>query len=163
MNLTLIRDQLSSKSSVGTLSIDGKFECFTLEDAVRPVKIKGLTAVPYGAYEVIISWSARFKRQLPLLLEVPHFDGIRIHAGNTETDTDGCILVGQSRTTDQIIKSRIAFSALFEKLEAASKSGKIFISIEAPSTAGMVGANTSSVTLAVPTKSLRRALTAITK
>ena len=163
MDLTLIRDQLSSKSSIGTLSIDGKFECFTLEDAVRPVKIKGLTAVPYGAYEVIISWSARFSRQLPLLLDVPHFDGIRIHAGNTDADTEGCILVGQSRTRDKISKSKAALSALFEKLEAASKTEKIFISIEAPSTAGMVGANASSFTLAVPKKSLRRALTASTK
>jgi hypothetical protein len=80
MELQLVRTDLTPKSSVGTLSIDGRFECFTLEDAVRPVKIKGLTAIPYGAYEV----SQRFRRRLPLLLAVPNLDGIRIHAGATQ-------------------------------------------------------------------------------
>jgi hypothetical protein len=149
MNVTIVRDRLTARSSTGTLSIDGVFECFTLEDAVRPVKIKGLTAIPYGAYELIISWSARFGRQLPLLLDVPHFDGIRIHAGNTDADTDGCILVGQTRETDRIGQSKAAFSALFAKLEAAAKKEKIFVNIAMPGMAA-TGAPLDGVANAAP-------------
>jgi hypothetical protein len=158
MELQLVRTDLTPKSSVGTLSIDGRFECFTLEDAVRPVKIKGLTAIPYGAYEVVVSWSQRFRRRLPLLLAVPNFDGIRIHAGNTDADTDGCILVGLTKSVDAIGKSRLAFDALFAKLEAASAREKIFIAIEP------AGSNDLARPLALArnTSSLRRALTSAT-
>lgn len=161
MNLTIVRDRLTAKSSIGTLSIDGVFECFTLEDVVRPVKIKGLTAIPYGAYELIISWSARFGRQLPLLLDVPHFDGIRIHAGNTDADTDGCILVGQTRETDRIGQSKAAFSALFAKLEVATKKEKIFVNIEMPGRAA-TSATPGDIANVMPGASMhspRRALT----
>lgn len=155
MDVKIIRDKLTAKSTTGTLSIDGTFECFTLEDAVRPVKIKGLTAIPYGTYELIISWSARFSRRLPLLLGVPNFDGIRIHAGNTDADTDGCILVGQTRDKDRIGRSKAAFTALFEKLESAAKKQKIFVSIEATdSNQGLL-----EVGIRSPTASPRRELT----
>ena len=90
MELTLTRTDFTNDSTIGELSVNGKFECFTLEDKVRPVKIKGMTAIPAGAYEVVINFSERFQRPLPLLLNVPNFDGIRIHAGNTAKDTEGC-------------------------------------------------------------------------
>lgn len=119
MQLRLKRQPSTSKSTSGALSIDGKFECFTLEDVVRDKKIPGETAIPAGTYKVIINQSNRFKRLLPLLLDVPGFEGVRIHPGNTAADTEGCILVGDIRSTDTVSKSVIAFNRLFAKMLAA--------------------------------------------
>jgi hypothetical protein len=103
--------------TIGTLSVDGRTECFTLEDvrrelADRPVsdwKVPGKTAIPEGAYNVVVTPSVRFKRDLPLLENVPGFSGIRIHPGNTAADTEGCILVGAAKGPDQVTHSREAF------------------------------------------------------
>lgn len=129
MELTLIRTDFTEESTIGELSINGKFECFTLEDKVRPVKIKGFTAIPAGSYEVVITFSERFQRPLPLLLNVPNFDGIRIHAGNTAKDTDGCILVGREKQKNFVGTSKLALEALFKKLKAASPKEKLFIHV----------------------------------
>lgn len=118
MKLTLIRNKSSGKSTIGRLLIDGVFQCWTLEDVVRPAKIAHETAIPAGTYKVIITESARFKRRLPLLVGVPGFEGIRIHPGNSAADTDGCILVGTSTAPDWVGGSRVAFDALFAKLDA---------------------------------------------
>jgi hypothetical protein len=101
--------------------IDGIWECYTLEDVERPVKIKAETAIPKGTYKVIINQSNRFKRLMPLLLNVPNFEGVRIHAGNTNHDTEGCILVGQSRNKNYIGQSRKAYEKLFKKMQAAKE------------------------------------------
>lgn len=129
MELKLIREDFTSESSIGRLFLNGVFECFTLEDQVRPVKVKGSTAIPYGHYEVIVSFSQRFQRPMPLLLNVPNFDGIRIHWGNYPRDTDGCILVGTEKSVDEVSHSKIAFDKLFSKLQAAAETEKIFIEI----------------------------------
>jgi hypothetical protein len=96
---------------------------------VRPVKIAGRTAIPAGRYEVIINFSQRFGRPLPLLLNVPDFEGVRIHPGNTPANTEGCILVGETKSENFIGQSRVAFDQLFEKLKAASATEKIFVEI----------------------------------
>jgi hypothetical protein len=119
MLITVKRLYRGDNSVIGELSIDGIFECFTLEDLERPVKIKGETAIPKGTYKVIINESNRFKRLLPLLLNVPGFEGVRIHSGNTNHNTEGCILVGQSRNKDFIGQSRKAFEKLFKKMQKA--------------------------------------------
>jgi hypothetical protein len=129
MKLFLERDIFTDTATTGRLSIGMDFECYTLEDVVRDIKIKGETAIPYGTYEVIINWSNRFQRPMPLLLNVPGFEGIRIHAGNTAADTEGCILVGQSRGVDYVKDSRKAFAELFVKLVKAMESDKIFIEV----------------------------------
>lgn len=129
MELNVKRTDLSENCTIGELSVDGQFECYTLEDMVRPVKIKGVTAISAGRYEVIINYSQRFNRQLPLLLNVPDFEGVRIHPGNTAADTEGCILVGQTKSAGFVGQSRLAFEQLFSKLQAASVTGKIFIEI----------------------------------
>lgn len=129
MNLKLVRRTLTEQSTIGTLSINGVFECFTLEDRVRPVKIHGATAIPAGIYEVAITFSDRFRKPLPLLLNVPNFAGIRIHPGNTAEDTEGCILVGTTERKDFIGNSRVAFKALFTKLDAALRREKVFIEV----------------------------------
>ena len=130
MNLTLIRKFPAPDCIIGELYIDGKFECFTLEDIQRPLKIAGVTAIPRGHYEIVITFSARFGKPLPLLLNVPGFDGVRIHTGNTSTNTEGCVLVGKSRTNNSITQSRDAFNVLFPKLQAAASKEKIIIEIK---------------------------------
>jgi hypothetical protein len=129
MDVNVKRLEFSEESTVGELSINGEFECYTLEDKVRPVKIKGKTAIPAGRYEVIINFSQRFQRQLPLLLKVPDFEGVRIHPGNTAANTEGCILVGETKEENFVGHSRLAFDRLFEKLKIASRTEKIFIEI----------------------------------
>jgi hypothetical protein len=117
MKLELIRERSSDKSTIGRLLIDGHFQCWTLEDVVRPVKIAQQTAIPAGTYKVVITESNRFKRRLPLLVDVPGFEGIRIHPGNSAADTEGCILVGLAKTLDWVSGSRRAFEALFLELD----------------------------------------------
>lgn len=119
MKIEVKRLHRTSNSTIGELTIDGKFECYTLEDVERDVKIKGETAISKGTYKVIINQSNRFKRLLPLLINVPNFEGVRIHAGNSNHDTEGCILVGQNRSLDYITKSRKAFDSLFKKMQKA--------------------------------------------
>jgi hypothetical protein len=129
MELRVERTDFSETSTIGKLYVDDQFECYTLEDKVRPVKIKGETAIPAGRYEVIINFSQRFGRMLPLFLNVPNFEGVRIHPGNTAADTEGCILVGETKDAEFIGQSKLAFEGLFNKLKTASESEKIFIEI----------------------------------
>lgn len=119
MVITVKRLYKTENSTIGEMLVDGVFECFTLEDKERPVKIKGETAIPKGTYRVIINESNRFKRLLPLLIDVPNFEGVRIHSGNSNHDTEGCILVGQTRNKNYIGQSRKAFDKLFKKMQAA--------------------------------------------
>ena len=121
MKLVLERLQLADTFTIGSLSIDGVFECWTLEDQVRESspKVFGKTAIPYGVYEINVTYSPRFDRFLPLLLAVPGFSGIRIHPGNFSTDTGGCILVGLDRRTGSIGRSRDAMHDLLPKLQTA--------------------------------------------
>lgn len=125
MKLQLERLQRDPDVTIGSLSIDGQFEAWTCEDCVRPdgVKIPGETAIPPGSYTVDITYSPRFSRDLPLLLNVQGFVGVRIHPGNTPDDTAGCILVGQDRMAKNIGRSRLAFDALFAKLRVAKLKG----------------------------------------
>ncbi len=117
MRLKVNRVQFTEISTIGELWVDDDEDrfCFTLEDKVRSsgVKVAGKTAIPPGQYEIIINWSQRFKRPMPLLLDVPNFEGVRIHAGNTPEDTEGCILVGFNRSPDFVGHSRAAFDTLF--------------------------------------------------
>jgi hypothetical protein len=121
MKIEVKRLHKTSNSTIGELTIDGKFECYTLEDIERDVKIKCETAIPKGTYKVIINQSNRFKKLMPLVLNVPNFEGIRIHPGNSNHDTEGCILVGQTRSKDYISKSRKAYEILFAKMKLAKE------------------------------------------
>lgn len=129
MEIRVVRKYFTENSTIGELSVNGKFECYTLEDVTRPVKVAGMTAIAPGHFELVVTFSARFKKLLPLLLNVPNFDGVRIHPGNTAHDTEGCLLVGQTKKKDFIGGSKAAFEALFAKILAASKKEKIFIEI----------------------------------
>ncbi|HYE75652.1 MAG TPA: DUF5675 family protein [Blastocatellia bacterium] len=130
--LLLERKTLTDKSTVGEISINGRFQCYTLEDVVRSHKIKSQTAIPAGRYQIKITPSARFKRDLPLLLDVPEFEGIRIHPGNTDADTEGCILVGLTRKDNFIGESRRAFDQIFSSLRYWLTKGEVWITIKNP-------------------------------
>lgn len=141
MNLRLLRTDFTEKTTIGELSIDGQFFCFILEDRERglrasmttselvTLKVFGKTAIPTGRYEVILSFSERFQRHLPLLLHVPVFDGIRIHNGNFDRDTEGCLLVGATKQPDMVTASRITLTKLMPVLTNAAKKQKIFIDV----------------------------------
>jgi hypothetical protein len=126
MELDLKRVQLDDDVTIGSLEVDGVWECWTLEDTVRAdgVKIAGETAIPSGRYTVDITMSPRFKVELPLLVNVDGFVGVRIHPGNSAQDTEGCILVGQDRQAKSIGHSRAAFNRLMTKLSAAKSRGE---------------------------------------
>jgi hypothetical protein len=132
MDLLMRRDPSADGSTIGRLFIDGIFEAFTLEDVVRPgPKVMHETAIPAGRYQVDITMSERFQRMLPVLLDVPGFTGVRIHPGNTNADTSGCILIGQSRAHDSISSSKLAMQALQPKIAGALARGEqVFITIE---------------------------------
>lgn len=141
MNLLLQRSSGGTGCTIGALFIDGLQGCFTCEDVVREIpgapvsawKVPGETAIPAGTYQVIISHSNRFNRDLPILLNVPGFEGIRIHPGNTAADTEGCILPGKRIGEDGVLDSRAAFNELFATLEDALDAGEtIHIEVRNP-------------------------------
>lgn len=127
MRMRLERLQLDPDVTIGSLTIDGDWCCWILEDAVREVagqpvaawKVPGKTAIPYGTYAVDITRSQRFQRDLPLLQAVPGFTGVRIHPGNTSADTEGCLLPGIDRLAKSVGRSRDAFGALFSQIRDA--------------------------------------------
>jgi hypothetical protein len=129
LRLELVRSTFGPNTTTGDLYADGVWACFTLEDRVRTSpKVPGETAIPEGTYPLLITPSPRFKRRLPLLVNVPGFDGIRIHPGNSHKDTEGCILVGegvnQFSAEPMLTKSVSAFNRLFEMLEEAIEAGE---------------------------------------
>ena len=114
--------------TVGRLFVDGKFFCNTLEDNVRDLsyekKVYGKTAIPYGEYKVVYNWSPKFGRNLPRLLNVPAFEGILIHPGNTADDSAGCILVGRNTEVGRLTESRYTSDKLNVLIEDAQRRGE---------------------------------------
>ncbi len=130
MNIQLKRRYLGEGYTIGSLSIDGQYFCDTLEDAVRQVKVYGKTAIPYGRYNIILNVSPRFGRILPRLIDVPQFDGVLIHRGNTAEDTAGCILVGENKVKGKVIHSTPYEIGLVKMMqEAIDRGDKITIEI----------------------------------
>ena len=136
MFLELERKELYDDRTIGGFYINGVWAYFTLEDKDRRleeggVKIPGMTAIPRGHYKVTISWSNRFHRFMPHILDVPNFAGVRIHTGNTPVDTDGCILIGLGHdvNTHNILKSQLAFDDFFPRLEKGLFDGDVWITI----------------------------------
>ena len=141
MELLLDRKYPKSEYCIGRLYIDGKFFCNTLEDKIVDLnkngtfdcgefKISGHTAIPYGEYEVKVTYSPKFKRELPILLNVSHFEGIRIHRGNTHKDSSGCILVGENSKKGMLLNSTKYEENITKLLkEAQHRNEKIIIKI----------------------------------
>ena len=139
MELALKRIAYRKTYTIGKLYIDGVYFCDTLEDVNRDLnhdgdlkdegeeKVMHETCIPFGTYKVIINWSNRFKRNMPLLLDVPEFDGIRIHNGTTAANTSGCILVGKNSIVGQLTESKETFNKLFDILQSTKESIQIEI------------------------------------
>lgn len=131
MELKVLRYKLAKTYTLGKLFIDNKFQCYTLEDAVRKKKIPNETAIPEGRYKIIIDWSSKFKKLLPRLLNVPEFLGVRIHSGNNDKHTQGCILVGDTVGEGWIGESRLAFDVVFDKIKTAiNKKEQVYIEVK---------------------------------
>lgn len=112
LNLHLTREMCSEHATLGQLFIDGDFKWWTLEDRLHDgPKIPGETCIPAGRYQVVMTLSLRFGKVMPQLVNVPGFAGIRIHGGNTDKDTLGCIMVGGSATTSKGTDPTIAHCA----------------------------------------------------
>ena len=129
--------------TIGRMSLNGVYFCDTLEDTDRSLnaamsldeilskKRKGITAIPTGKYDVILTFSPRFKRVLPLLLNVKGYEGVRVHAGNTNKDTEGCLLVGENKVKGQVINSRATLEKLMSVLlECEKRKEEITITID---------------------------------
>lgn len=134
MQLKLNRIFKTNTFTIGELYINEKYVTDTLEDRVRPEgeKIYGKTAIPEGTYEMVLSYSPRFKKILPEILNVPNFTGIRIHSLNKAEESEGCIGVGEwnGKDTNWISNSRKTFNKLFALLEEANNNKeKITITI----------------------------------
>ncbi len=143
MELKLIRKYFTAESTVSELYINDTLFCHILEDVDRALNSEmsrerigwlkqfGKTAIPYGKYEIITSYSNRFKDYLPLLVNVPGYEGIRIHPGNYAKDTEGCLLPGiyDPKVVDFVGNSRVTFAKLFEVIKKVEKQEKIFITI----------------------------------
>ena len=121
-----IRERVDDEYLAGEREV---YFCDTLEPTWRDYKngaykVKGRSAIPEGRYAVVISWSQKFGAWLPILLGVPKFEGIRIHAGNTAKDTEGCILVGQNREVGKVLDSRKWLYELKQKIVEAKDRGE---------------------------------------
>lgn len=142
MNILLKRFALKPLYTVGHIYIDGKYITDSLEppsrhltsemkvSAIQRAKLPDGTAIPTGTYRILITRSPRFGKWLPLLLDVPGFSGVRIHAGNTKADTTACILPGKNRYPGRVISSTLALHDIINRMTAAlSRGEKIFITI----------------------------------
>jgi hypothetical protein len=125
MDLRLKRDVFEPNLTLGMMFVDGDFLGYTCEDCDRHLesggeKIFGQTAIPRGKYRVVMSMSSHFHKEMPEVLGVPKFSGIRIHMGNTAADTEGCILLGSVRTNDGVTTCNdvnVRLRALLEECE----------------------------------------------
>lgn len=139
MELKVKRRYKGEKYTIGDFFIDGVKICDTLEDTdrglkqtdsiehIKSVKIYGETAIPTGRYKVIINKSPKFGRDLPRLIDVPGYEGILIHAGNTAKDTYGCILPGFNTLVGKVTHSRHCESEIISRIKNESE---IWITIE---------------------------------
>lgn len=141
MKLTLKRIALRPTYTIGKLYIDDAYFCDTLEDTVRDTnksgkfdngeqKIKGKTAIPYGTYEIKWTYSPRFKKYTPQLMNVPSFEGIRIHSGNSSDHTEGCLLLGENKKVGMVLNSKATIAKFCPIIKDACAKGKVTIEIK---------------------------------
>lgn len=129
----LINSSETVKNVIGNLFFNGIWFCYILEDTIRELKdlnydgdfedkgegkVYGETAIPEGTYKIILTMSPRFKKILPLLMDVPGFQGIRIHVGNKEQDSHGCLLPGLTTNSKQVLNSKLAFDELMKRFKS---------------------------------------------
>jgi hypothetical protein len=141
MELRLKRFAKKETYTIGRLFAGDALLCDAVEDTDRGLrqdmplqeilhlKKHGITAIPTGRYKVILTLSARFKRLLPLLVDVPGFEGVRIHAGNTAADTEGCICPGENKVKGGVINSREHEEEIVRRMEALPDGEETYITV----------------------------------
>lgn len=141
MNIQLKRIAKKETYTIGKLYIDGVYFCDTIEDKdrglnqamsindIKKKKVYGETAIPTGTYKLVIDYSNRFKKNMAHILNVPGYEGIRIHTGNSAKDSLGCIIVGKNKVVGKVVESRNTYNQLFLILQKAFKEGEIKITI----------------------------------
>ena len=141
MRITVKRIFTCDEYTISHLYINGKYFMDVIEDAdrcldsgmsdeeVREVKNehKGETAIPIGIYTLTMTYSPRFKKEMPLINNVKGFEGIRIHTGNTAKDSEGCLIVGLNKVKGKVVQSRVQFERLIKEIKKTK--GKITIEI----------------------------------
>lgn len=142
MEIKLKRIAKRQKYTIGKLYINDKYVCDTLEDTdrglnkdmplneIKSKKVYGETAIPTGKYQVVWTYSNKFKRSLPLLLNVPGFEGIRMHNGNTAAHTQGCPLLGENKVVGKVINSIATCNRVLPLIQDACQNEKVYITIE---------------------------------
>ncbi|WP_128547161.1 DUF5675 family protein [Larkinella soli] len=142
MEITITRKIFSESATISDVMIDGQFCGHMLEDrdrglysrmplfAIQQAKVYGKTAIPTGRYEMAVTFSNRFQKYLPLLMNVPGFEGVRWHPGNYADDTEGCQLPGLGFARNMVTDSRSAFDRWFFRIRSAIKTGKVFVTVE---------------------------------
>lgn len=127
--LEIVRDAVSSVApTLGELLIEGEHQCWTLELPWLQ-NLQGKSCIPVGTYKVISSLSTRFRREMPRLLGVPGRTGILFHSGNTDEDTEGCILLGNRRAGENLIGSRDAFDRFTEWFQSVGNEAQVTIRV----------------------------------
>lgn len=135
MKLRLERKYFKETYTIGNLYINGSFFSNTLEDKNRDVnkngkfdndetKVYGETCIPFGTYKIILTMSPKFKRELPRLLNVPSFEGVLIHRGNTAKDSAGCILIGENKAVGKVLNSTPYEERLVKMMKNAISRGE---------------------------------------
>ena len=131
MELKLIRKYRKTDYTIGILYVNNKYFCEILEDTdrglkdsmsleeIKKIKIKDQTCIPYGKYQILMTYSPKYKKIMPLVNNVKGFEGIRIHSGNTNKDTSGCLLPGFNKIKGQVINSRETFNKLYSLIQTA--------------------------------------------
>lgn len=142
MNLTLKRYPTINGYTEGKLYIDGAYFCDTLEDQdrglyqhmslaeIKAVKVYGETCIPYGTYKVELSYSPKFKKIMPAILDVKGFTGVRIHNGVDKNSTLGCVIIGKKWQDGKVTKSRDTFAKLMQILQQCGEEIILIISNE---------------------------------
>lgn len=127
MELTLIRNDFLPDRTFGKLYVDGEYWCDTLEDRdrnlydymsaeeIKQKKVYGETCIPYGTYMIKMTYSIKFEKELPQILNVPGFAGVRIHNGSFPEHSLGCVLIGR-RLNDMLTDSRVTTSNFVKKI-----------------------------------------------
>ena len=136
MELRLERKYRSNNYCIDKLYINNEYFSDALEDPdrsltdsmsleeIKRIKIKGNTCIPYGTYNVTITYSPRFKKNLPLINNVKGFDGIRIHSGNTPQDTEGCLLLGLNKVKGRVVDSKVTVNKFIDIVQKALNKGE---------------------------------------
>ena len=121
----LRKKQKREKYTIGKLYLDDVYFCDTIEDKdrglnqtmsindIKKKKIYGETAIPTGTYQLVIDYSNRFKKNMAHILNVPGYEGIRLHTGNSASDSLGCIIVGKNKVVGKVVESRDTYNKLF--------------------------------------------------